>query len=130
MGESWRVNNDFQRQQLIEFINANKDKCITFNLAKGNRTSKQNSAIHAYCREVARQLAAGGHDFRDVLKQGIEIEPSMELVKKYMWVGIQKILFDKDETSRLEPEEVDQVYQVMAKALAEKYAISVRFGDK
>ena len=130
MGESWQVNNDFQRQQLIEFINSNKDKCITFNLAKGNRTSKQNSAIHAYCREVARQLAAGGHDFRDVLKQGIEIEPSMELVKKYMWVGIQKILFDKDETSRLEPEEVDQVYQVMAKALAEKYSISVRFGSK
>jgi len=130
MGESWQVNNDFQRQQLIEFINANKDKCITFNLAKGNRTSKQNSAIHAYCREVAYHLAAGGHDFRDVLKQGIEIEPSMELVKKYMWVGIQKILFDKDETSALDPEEVDQVYQVMSKALAEKYAISVRFGGK
>ena len=130
MSESWQVNNDFQRESLIQFINENKDKSITFNLVKGNRTSKQNSAIHAYCREVARQLAAGGHDFRDVLKQGIEIEPSMELVKKYMWVGIQKILFDKDETSRLEPEEVDQVYQVMAKALAEKYSISVRFGSK
>lgn len=130
MGESWQVNDDFQREKLIEFINANKDKNITFKLVKGNRTSKQNSAIHAYCREVARELAAGGHDFRNVLKQGIEIEPSMELVKKYMWVGIQQAMFGKDRTSDLDPSEVDQVYEVMAKALVEKYNVNVQFGSK
>ena len=130
MGESWRVDNDFQREQLIKFINENKDKCITFKLSRGTRTSKQNAAIHAYCREVARHLAAGGHDFRNVLKQGIEIEPSMELVKKYMWVGIQKALFNKDKTSDLNPEEVSQVYEVMSKALVEKYSVNVRFGSQ
>ena len=130
MGESWQVNNDFQREQLIKFINENKDKCITFKLSKGTRTTKQNDAIHAYCREVAKHLAAGGHDFRNVLKQGIEIEPSMELVKKYMWVGIQKALFNKDKTRDLNPEEVDRVYEVMSKALVEKYSVNVRFGSQ
>ena len=54
----------------------------------------------------------------------------MELVKKYMWVGIQKALFNKDKTSDLNPEEVDRVYEVMSKALVEKYSVNVRFGSQ
>jgi len=128
MSEFWEVRDDFQREMLIQFINDNKDKDLTFKIVKSNRTSRQNNAIHAYCREVAKQLHAGGHDFRNVLKAGVEIEPTMELVKKYMWVGIQKALFDKEHTSDLEQGEVDRVYQVMAKALVERYGINIDFG--
>ena len=73
-------------------------------------------------------MNARGMDMREVLKPTVEIAPTMQLIKDYMWRPIQKIVTGKESTERLTTAEVDQVYQEMAKHLAANLDIQVGFG--
>ena len=79
-GETWDVGNEDQRRMLIQFLEENKDKQITFKLIRSQRTLRQNNGIHAYCGEVARRLRAAGHDMKTILKEGVKIDPTKALV--------------------------------------------------
>jgi len=127
-GETWVVSNEQQRQALLDYINANKDTELTFSVVKGNRTARQNNALHAYCREVAMQMDARGLDMREVLKPTFEITPTMQLVKDHIWKPVQEKVTGHTSTTQLTTDEVDTVYQVIAKHLATKFDITVPFG--
>lgn len=128
-GETWDVGNEDQRRMLIQFLEENKDKQITFKLIRSQRTLRQNNGIHAYCGEVARRLRAAGHDMKTILKEGVKIDPTKALVKEYMWMPVQRALTGKGEsTKELDKKEVGEVYEALAKLLVEKYDINVRFG--
>ena len=129
-GEFWEVNNEDQRLMLIQFLKDNKDQPLTFKLIRSKRTPKQNNGIHAYCREVAKRLTAGGHDMKTILKEGVRIDPTMELVKEYMWTPVQKALTGKQKSSELDSKEVNTVYEAIAKLLVEKYDVNVQFGRR
>ena len=127
-GETWTVSNREERKALIDYINANQDADITFAITRGQRTVKQNNALHAYLRDVSEQMCARGMDMREVLKPTVEITPTMQIVKDHMWKPIQAKVLDKTSTSDLTTQEVDMVYQVISKHLAEKFDIVVPFG--
>jgi len=130
-GESWVINNPTHREFLLKFIEENKDQEIAFKIVRPQRTLQQNRGIYAFLTEVAEQLAAGGHDMKTILKDGVPIEPTKELVKKYMWMPVQFALTGKGEsTSELNRKEVNIVYEQLSKLLAEKYGISIRFGKE
>ncbi len=129
-GEGWTISNDVQREALLKYIEKNKHKDISFKVIQPTRTSQQNKGIHAFCREVASQLEERGLDMRQVLKQTTEITPTMELVKNHMWKPVQNAMFDKNSTAKLTKKEVDRVYQELARHLAERFDINVRFGKK
>ena len=57
-GETWTISNREERKALIDYINANQDADITFAITRGQRTSKQNNALHAYLRDVSEQMCA------------------------------------------------------------------------
>jgi hypothetical protein len=127
-GEGWCIRNEQQRAALLDYIEKNKDKDICFKVVQPTRTNQQNKAIYAYCNEVAEQLVARGKDMREVLKPSVEITPTKTLVMDYIWRPIQIILFDKKSTASLLKCEVNAVYEVVSKHLAEKHDIAVRFG--
>ena len=127
-GEGWWIKNEHQRAALLRYIEANKDKDICFKIIQPTRTNQQNKGIHAYCNEVAEQLIAHGKDMREVLKPTVEITPTRQLVLDYIWRPIQIILFKKESTTALLKTEVNEVYEVVSKHLAEKHGITVKFG--
>lgn len=127
-GEGWWIRNEDQRRALIKYIEENKHKDIFFNIVQPSRTTQQNKGIHAYCGEVATQMQARGLDMKTVLKEGVPISPTKELIKEYMWKPIQKALTGKESTTEINKKQVNDVYEYLAKLLAEKYDINVRFG--
>jgi hypothetical protein len=129
-GEGWSISNDDQRRALLAYIEANKHKDICFKIVQPTRTTKQNRAIHAYCREVANQMAAMGLDMREVLKPTIEITPTMAIVKDHIWRRVQEAITGKVSTKDIGKKDVDTIYQTIARHLAEKHDISVPFGKK
>lgn len=130
MSHRWYVNNKFQAKQFCEWVMENQDKGLYYEIIKPKRTPNQNNAIHAYCRELAEVMAAHGIDMRTALKEGVVIEPTMEIVKKKMWVPVQEALFGKDHTSDLAPDEVNSVYEQLSKHVAERWSINVPFGRR
>ena len=108
------------------------------------RTTTQNSAMHVYFQLVADALNEGGHDMIRVvmlrrmgqmteeerlwlseLMLGIEIPWDSDMVKREIWCKIMTAQTDKTRTRDMDTSEVDQVYQVMAKYLASKWAIDI-----
>ena len=128
MSARWFVNNKFQAEQFCEYIRANQDKGIIYEIIPLTRTGKQNDAIHAYCREVASIMAAHGMDMKSVIKEGVPIEPTMYLIKDYMWRPIQKAVTGVESTRKISPLEVNEIYEVLSRLLVEKYSIDVPFG--
>ncbi len=127
-GESWTISNAEQRKALIEYIESNTESDITFTIQRGKRTGRQNNALHAYCREVAKQMEARGYDMREVLKPTVEITPTLEIVKDHIWKPVQESVTGRSSTTDLTTKEVDAVYQVISKHLATKFDITVAFG--
>jgi hypothetical protein len=130
VSQRWFVNNKFQADQFCEYIRANQDKGQIYEIIKPTRTQHQNSAIHAYCREVAEVMAAHGMDMKTVIKDGVPIEPTMYLVKDYMWRPVQEAVTGVKSTTRVNKFEVNEVYEHLSRLLVEKYSINVPFGRR
>lgn len=124
------VRNKFQAEQFCQYIMQNADKGIIYQIVKPTRSHQQNSAIHAYCDEVAKVMQARGMDMKTVVKEGVPIEPTMHMVKEYMWRPIQKAVTGVESTRRINTVEVNEVYEHLSRLLAERYSIDVRFGRK
>jgi hypothetical protein len=92
-----------------------------------SRTLKQNNSIHKYCAMVAEELNRQGIDMKALLKPEIEIPATPELVKTHIWKPVQNIMLDIESTTDLSTTDVDAVYQVISRHLAENHGISVAF---
>jgi len=130
MGQRWMVRNRFQAEEFCKFVMENQNKDFIYEIVRPQRTTNQNSAIHAYCDEVAKVMQARGMDMKTVVKDGVPIEPTMYMVKEYMWRPIQKALTGVESTAKINTMEVNDVYEHLSRLLAEKYSIDVRFGRK
>ena len=89
------------------------------------RTHAQNRAMHLYYKQVADALNSAGLDIKHTLKA--EVSWTYISVKELMWKPLQKVLLDKQSTTKLTKSEIDTVYNVMSRHLADKLGISVRF---
>lgn len=130
MGQRWMVRNKFQAEEFCKYVMENQNKDFIYEIVRPQRTTNQNSAIHAYCDEVAKVMQARGMDMKTVVKDGVPIEPTMYMVKEYMWRPIQKALTGVESTAKINTMEVNDVYEHLSRLLAEKYSIDVRFGRK
>ena len=126
MSERWVVNNKYQAQQFCEYIMEHQNSGKVYEILSPKLTSQQNKAIHAYCDDIARALAASGHDMQQAVT--LPIEPTWALVKEIIWRPVQTALFNKKSVTQLKMHDVDDVYRVIAKHLAETKDIDVRFG--
>lgn len=89
------------------------------------RTVQQNRALHLYCKQVAEALNNAGLTVTMVLKP--EIQFSMITVKEQMLKPILTALRGKESTTQTTTQEINDVYDVMNKALSEKFGVNVPF---
>ena len=94
------------------------------------RTLPQNSAFHLYFTQLAEELNDAGLHMRKVLKEEFEISWTAENVKNCLWRPIQQALLQKDSTTELTTDEVNKVYELLNRNLAEKFGIVLQFPDR
>jgi hypothetical protein len=91
------------------------------------RTKKQNRALHLYFRLIAQRLNDAGLDMRVVLKPGIAIQWTPDMVKEYLWRKIQEIQLQKGSTTQLTTKDIDKIVVTLNSLLAEKFGIDQPF---
>lgn len=90
------------------------------------RTQLQNNAFYKYIRILAEALEAGGYDMREVIK--VPIKPTMENVKSEMVDPVMKALYPEiDSSAKLTTVQIQELYEVMNRATAERLGISIEF---
>src|SRR3990167_7484949 len=95
------------------------------------RTEAQNRALHLYFEMIAGALNQEGLDVRVVLQviaeKGVDMMWSKELVKELLWRRIQKKYLAKESTTQLETKDIDKIYDMLNKFLAENFHITQPF---
>ena len=99
--------------------------CEIKKVPKDARTVLQNRAVHLYCKQVAQALNDKNLTVTAVLKP--EIKFSMLTVKEQLFKPILSALAGKNSTMAMSTKEINDVYDVMNKALSEKFGIYVAF---
>lgn len=91
------------------------------------RTKAQNRAIHLALTHLADKLNESGLDMRRTLKQDVEIPWNGKTAKEYLWRPIQQAQLGKESTTELTTKEVNDVFETLARYLAEKHGLVVEF---
>ena len=94
------------------------------------RTLQQNRSLHLYFTMLAEELNLAGYDMRRTLKPGVDIPWTSDLVKQYLWKGIQEAMLGKESTTELTSAEIDKVYETLNRHLAETTGVTVVFPSK
>lgn len=91
------------------------------------RTSKQNRSLHLFFTLLAYEMKEQGLDMRTVLKPSIEITPTMELCKEYLWRPIQIAKYGKASTTEITTKELQAIYQDLDRFFLSKHQINLPF---
>jgi len=101
-------------------IRFEKDKIIKVDAKSGKtRTLTQNASLHKFCSMLAQSMNEAGFDFRVFIKEGYPVPFTEELVKEYIWKPIQKAVTGHESTTKPEPKQYSEVYDVLNVKLAE-----------
>jgi len=87
------------------------------------RTLTQNQALHLYCTHLSTALNEAGLDFRQTIKEGVDVPWSPALVKDYMWRPIQKAITGKESTTKPETHEYGLIYESLNNHLSSKFGL-------
>ena len=89
------------------------------------RTDQQRKSIEVYCREVAKALNDAGYEYRELIEilnsKGIETPFTQENIKDDYFKRIEYALFKKTSTTELTTGEVNEIFEVMTKSLANNF---------
>jgi hypothetical protein len=89
------------------------------------RTEQQNRSLHLLFRELANILNESGLDMQKVLEGTMDIWWTDKMVKEYLWRPVQKAMYQKKSTTELDKkEEIDRVYDVICRHLADRYGLT------
>jgi len=91
------------------------------------RTLPQNNALHLYCEQLAEALSGAGYDVRKTLRHDIEIPWDAELIKKLIWKKVQETMTGEKSTTKLDKNQVSDVYEVINRHTASTFGVSVPF---
>lgn len=95
------------------------------------RSPQQRKSIELYCKLLADALNDGGFDMKAVLEvKTVDVPWSQDMVKEVLWRGIQIPMLDKASTTELETDEVDRVYKVLDRHIAQNFGVHVEFPDR
>ena len=90
------------------------------------RTLKQNAALHLYFANLAEELNDAGFDMKKTIR--VDIPWSAMTVKEYLWRPLQEAYLLKRSTTELERgKEIDEVYDILNRVIAERTGIHVPF---
>lgn len=90
-------------------------------------SSKQNRALHKWYALLTYKMKNQGLDMRQVLKPEIEITPTLELVKNYIWRPIQIAKYNKESVTEIDSKELNGVYEDLDRFFLTKHNINLPF---
>lgn len=94
---------------------------ITIKKREKKRTSQQNSALHKYFGLLSDALNEKGFGMNKIISGNIEMWWTPLLTKECFWKPIQKAMFGKDSTTKLNKnKEIDMIVDVITKTITEK----------
>ena len=126
-GEAWTVKDSDTLQHFVAYVTARHTQGITYSIQRPNRTSKQNNAIHASLRRLARSLNDAGYGVAHPLKPELEIPYTESSVKELLLKPIMQAMYGADSTSKLDTEQVGKVMGVMLNRVAELTGVVEEF---
>lgn len=94
------------------------------------RTLSQNASIHLYCDLVADELNSAGLSMKTVMSEEVEHNWTMIKFKEVVWKTVQLALTEKESTTKLTTDEVNTIYQTIARHLAQTFGVTVPFPDR
>ena len=103
-----------------------------------NRTDQQRKAIEVYCRLLSEAINDAGFEMKAVLEvKQVDVPWTQDRVKDILWKSLQAPMFpetvnDKGEasTTKLESGEVNKVYEVLDRHIAEHFGVHIPFPDR
>ena len=127
MGQGWKLDN---QESLDAFIDEVKGRWVLGRPVKVSfddpaLTPAQSRALHLFCDELADALNTAGYSVMTVLKHDAEIPFTGTIAKEMLWKPIQQAMYDKASTQDLGKVEVSDVYDVLARHLAQTQGIVV-----
>ena len=126
-GEAWTVKDSDTLRHFVSYVTARYEQGITYSIQRPNRTGKQNNAIHACLRRLARSLNEAGYGVAHPLKPELEIPYSESSVKELLLKPIISALYDVDSTSKLDTEQVSKAMGLMLNRVAELTGVVEEF---
>lgn len=103
---------------------------LTWNFDKG-RTSKQNSALHVYCKLLAEALNEAGYSYIvEINGKRSQIDWSMYSVKEFMWRPIQQAIANKNSSTECSTKDYPEIYENLNRLTAERFSVSVEWPVK
>ena len=94
------------------------------------RSPTMNRCLHLYCQLLADALNDGGLDFRETLKEGVDVPWSMEMVKDHLWRHIQVVVTKKESTVKPTNAEYKEIYEILNRHISSKFGIYVPWPNK
>lgn len=91
------------------------------------RTNQQSKALHLMFCQLANELNDRGLTVMKTLRQDAEILWSDHLVKELIWRTLQEKITGKKSTTVLTTKEINQVFEVIAKYMAEHHGVAIEF---
>lgn len=112
-------------QFAIELLQAGKRPLLTIEYGTKMRTAAQNRAMHLFLDRLADTLNEAGLDMRKTLKADVEIPWSGDNCKEFLWRPIQTALFGKKSSTAISTTEVNDIFSVIERHMAEKHGVRV-----
>ena len=91
------------------------------------RSTQQNRALHKYLTMLADALNDAGLDVQHTLSKPLELPWNERLAKELVWRQVQIACTGKESTTELDTREVDEVYRIIDRHMAQTHGISVAF---
>jgi hypothetical protein len=129
--DEWTINSEEQKKQFIKRIEEQwgTHKYLVIKVKTGKqRTSTQNAAMHKYFSLLSQSLNDAGYTVARFFNRPIEMSWTPNLVKDLIWRKIQLAKYpDINSTSKLERNQVSEIYDEINKFMIEHRNIEVHF---
>ena len=128
MSEKWIVNSDHTKEEFLKHVERlyENHKHVTFSFKTGRqRTSTQNASMHLYFTLLSNTLNDAGLDFRQTLRQDIDVPWNEGLIKDYMWRPVQKAITGHTSTTKPKTTEYTEIYEALNRHTAQRFGISL-----
>lgn len=118
---------DQGKQYVAKILNMIGIKRCSIKHVANKRTDAQNRALHLWFTQITESLNDAGYDIKKTLARAKELPWTPERFKDLYWRPIQKHMTGKKSTTKLTTDEIDRVFVVVSKIIAEDTHIYVPF---
>ena len=119
------------KQSLVAYISHleaqfDKHKYLRVTLKTGKQRSlPENNAMHRYCDQLAKALNDAGLDFRQTIKEDIDVPWDEHLVKKFLWKPVQKAMTGHTSSTKPDRGQYGKIYETLNRHTSAKLGVFV-----